>query len=63
MDEKTFKKHLKDLAEGHHHPEEHDWDAAAPAKKAPAKKASTKAPSPKRSAKRAKKSAPKRSSK
>jgi hypothetical protein len=27
MDEKDFKKHLKDLAHGHHHPEEHDWPA------------------------------------
>ena len=26
MDEKEFKKHLQDLAHGHHHPEEHDWD-------------------------------------
>ena len=26
MDEKQFKKHLADLAHGHHHPEEHDWD-------------------------------------
>jgi hypothetical protein len=25
MDEKEFKKHLKDLAHGHHRPEEHDW--------------------------------------
>jgi hypothetical protein len=25
MDEKEFKKHLKDLAHGRHHPEEHDW--------------------------------------
>ena len=25
MDEKEFKKHLADLAHGHHHPEEHDW--------------------------------------
>ena len=25
MDEKDFKKHLKELAHGHHHPEEHDW--------------------------------------
>jgi hypothetical protein len=25
MDEKQFKKHLQDLAHGHHHPEEHDW--------------------------------------
>jgi len=27
MDEKDFKKHLRDLAHGHHHPEEHDWGA------------------------------------
>jgi hypothetical protein len=26
MDEKDFKRHLKDLAHGHHHIEEHDWD-------------------------------------
>ena len=26
MDEKQFKKHLADLAHGHHHPEEHDWN-------------------------------------
>jgi hypothetical protein len=38
MDEKDFKKHLKDLAHGHHHPEEHDWGAAAKPAKAPAKK-------------------------
>ena len=25
MDEKDFKKHLRDLVHGHHHPEEHDW--------------------------------------
>ena len=25
MDEKDFKRHLKELAHGHHHPEEHDW--------------------------------------
>jgi hypothetical protein len=25
MDEKDFKKHLRDLAHGNHHPEEHDW--------------------------------------
>jgi hypothetical protein len=37
MDEKHFKEHLKDLAHGHHHPEEHDWRAAgtATATKAP----------------------------
>ena len=26
MDDKDFKKHLRDLIHGHHHPEEHDWD-------------------------------------
>jgi hypothetical protein len=26
MDEKQFRKHLADLAHGHHHPDEHDWD-------------------------------------
>jgi hypothetical protein len=25
MNESEFKRHLKDLAHGHHHPEEHDW--------------------------------------
>jgi hypothetical protein len=59
MDEKSFKKHLKDLAHGHHHPEEHDWAGAgtAPAKRTRAvgaKKTSTPA-ARKRSAPRAKK--------
>jgi hypothetical protein len=27
VDEKDFKKHLRDLVHGHHHPEEHDWSA------------------------------------
>ena len=36
MDEKDFKKHLRDLAHGHHHPEEHDWATAKPVKKAAA---------------------------
>ncbi|HEV2447466.1 MAG TPA: hypothetical protein VGS58_16160, partial [Candidatus Sulfopaludibacter sp.] len=33
MNEFEFKRHLKDLAHGHHHPEEHDWGrpAAKPA--------------------------------
>jgi len=26
MNELEFKRHLKDLVHGHHHPEEHDWD-------------------------------------
>src|SRR5438045_272787 len=29
MNELEFKHHLKDLAEGHHHPEEHDWSQPA----------------------------------
>jgi hypothetical protein len=51
MNELEFKRHLKDLVHGHHHPEEHDWEntpgpakknagaKAAPRKRAPAKKA------------------------
>ena len=53
MDEKEFKKHLADLAHGHHHPEEHDWgpeaagtkattNTVAGTKKAPARKAKKK---------------------
>jgi hypothetical protein len=47
MNELEFKRHLKDLVHGHHHPEEHDWTGAsskiAPAhttraKKKPARK-------------------------
>jgi hypothetical protein len=37
MNELEFKRHLKDLVHGHHHPEEHDWSggvAPSPAKKA-----------------------------
>jgi hypothetical protein len=40
MDEKDFKKHLKDLAHDHHHPEEHDWepgDISVPRAQLPAK--------------------------
>jgi hypothetical protein len=36
MNELEFKRHLKDLAHGHHHPEEHDW-AGAPASPSTAK--------------------------
>ena len=25
MNDTDFKRHLKDLVRGHHHPEEHDW--------------------------------------
>jgi hypothetical protein len=41
MNDTDFKRHLKDLAHGHHHPEEHDWDRTA-AKKAAAPKAAAK---------------------
>jgi len=41
MDEKEFKKHLVDLAHGHHHPEEHDWAGDGAAKPAAARKRST----------------------
>jgi hypothetical protein len=44
MNEIEFKRHLRDLANGHHHPEEHDWDAQPGApKKTPATTAGTKA--------------------
>ncbi|HEY2015594.1 MAG TPA: hypothetical protein VGH38_18950 [Bryobacteraceae bacterium] len=36
MDEKDFKKHLRDLAHGQHHPEEHDWSSEPGKAKAPA---------------------------
>jgi hypothetical protein len=40
MNEREFKQHLKDLAHGHHHPEEHDWNGASNVpKKTVAKKA------------------------
>lgn len=48
MDEKDFKKHLQDLAHGHHHPEEHDWDEKAPAAEKP--KAEPRAPKRKKRA-------------
>jgi hypothetical protein len=40
VNEREFKQHLKDLAHGHHHPEEHDWQNAGAAKKKPASQAS-----------------------
>src|SRR5690348_10616134 len=44
MDERDFKRHLRDLAHGHHHPEEHDWQGgqASPTAKAPRKTAARK---------------------
>lgn len=49
MNDAEFKRHLKDLVHGHHHPEEHDWgtrpetEQKAPAK-AGRKSASRKSP-------------------
>jgi hypothetical protein len=34
MNDLEFKRHLKDLAHGHHHPEEHDWGRQPPPKTA-----------------------------
>jgi hypothetical protein len=47
MNDEEFKKHLKDMVHGHHHPEEHDW---ADSGSAASKEVKTKAP-PKRSPK------------
>jgi hypothetical protein len=41
MNDEEFKKHLKDLAQGHHHPEEHEWTEPSPTG---AEKATAKAP-------------------
>ncbi len=53
MNQLEFKRHLKDLVHGHHHPEEHDWSsqpattetrqpaAQKPARRRQAKKGST----------------------
>ena len=50
MDELEFKRHLRDLAHGHHHPEEHDWAQGETKRSAPA--APHNAPKARRSAKR-----------
>jgi len=42
MDEKDFKKHLRDLVHGHHHPEEHDWSQTGQPVKRARKPKSTK---------------------
>jgi hypothetical protein len=52
VDEKDFKKHLQDLAQGHHHPEEHDWEGASVAPE-PARKTRKPAAAKKRVAKKA----------
>ena len=50
MDELAFKRHLRDLAHGHHHPEEHDWGKGEARRSAPA--IPRHAPKPRRSGKR-----------
>jgi hypothetical protein len=54
MNELEFKRHLKDLAHGHHHPEEHDWteQPAHTAKKAPAAKSVAKKTTGRKSARK-----------
>jgi hypothetical protein len=52
MNDLEFKKHLKDLVHGHHHPEEHDWGTGAAPRKRAASKASVKRRAPRKSAKR-----------
>jgi hypothetical protein len=37
VDDKQFRKHLADLAHGHHHPEEHDWEESPAPVRQPAK--------------------------
>ena len=46
MDEKDFRKHLTDLAHGHHHAEEHDWDEKSTVKVTGKKTKSTPRASP-----------------
>jgi hypothetical protein len=56
MNDADFKRHLKDLAHGHHHPEEHDWSstpgATAPRKTATSKAATSKPRTRRKTAKR-----------
>jgi hypothetical protein len=55
MNDADFRRHLKDLAHGHHHPEEHDWDeapGAASRKAAAPKAAAAKRRAPRKTAKR-----------
>jgi hypothetical protein len=54
MNELEFKRHLKDLAHGHHHPEEHDWteQPAHAATKGPAAKSAAKKTTSRKSARK-----------
>ena len=51
MNDLEFKKHLKDLVHGHHHPEEHDWGTGGVRRKSAGKPA-VKRRATKKSAKR-----------
>jgi hypothetical protein len=51
MNEEEFKRHLKNLVHGHHHPEEHDWAPEPGNKAAPASERSTKRPKNRKSTK------------
>jgi hypothetical protein len=51
MNELEFKHHLKDLAHGHHHTEEHDWASEGGAPKTAAAKAAGAKPAPRKTAK------------
>jgi hypothetical protein len=53
MNELEFKRHLKAMVHGHHHPEEHDWDSSGkPQKKAAASPSHPKRRVAKKSSKR-----------
>ena len=54
MNDADLKRHLKDLAHGHHHPEEHDWDQGqrAPSRNAAAPTTTAKRRAPRKTAKR-----------
>jgi hypothetical protein len=56
MDEKDFKQHLRDLAHGHHHPEEHDWSGDAGARKSSTPARPNRAKAPAKSARKKKQS-------
>jgi hypothetical protein len=61
MNELEFKRHLKDLAHGHHHPEEHDWgQKAAPKPVARSKASERSAKNHKMTTPKARKAPPKR---
>jgi len=50
MDEAEFKRHLSDLAHGHHHPEEHEWDRPIRGKKVAPKGSGARRAAPRKSA-------------